>query len=84
MATCRAWAFPAPIVHFTGFSPLPARVFTLPTLPFPTLHPPYPTLPHPGYSHEITTLLGGWGLEGLLGSRAFVLSGIVNGIDMDE
>jgi starch synthase len=37
-----------------------------------------------GYSTEITTFLGGWGLEGLLASRASVLSGIVNGIDEDE
>ncbi|GBF98815.1 soluble starch synthase chloroplastic [Raphidocelis subcapitata] len=38
----------------------------------------------PGYSTEITTYLGGWGLEGLLGARQPVLSGIVNGIDEDE
>jgi hypothetical protein len=37
-----------------------------------------------GYSDEITTYLGGWGMEGLLGARKPVLSGIVNGIDMDE
>jgi hypothetical protein len=37
-----------------------------------------------GYSAEITTILGGWGLEGLLGSRSPVLSGIVNGIDDEE
>jgi hypothetical protein len=49
--------------------------------------PPLPPLlpPHsPGYSFEITTYLGGWGLEGLLGSRKPVLSGIVNGIDDEE
>jgi hypothetical protein len=38
----------------------------------------------PGYSNEITTYLGGWGLEGLLGARRPVLSGIVNGIDLEE
>lgn len=42
------------------------------------------TLPLPGYSQEITTFLGGWGLEGLLLSRSPVLNGIVNGIDEDE
>lgn len=38
----------------------------------------------PGYSEEITTYLGGWGMEALLGGRGPVLNGIVNGIDMDE
>ncbi|KAI8464053.1 MAG: hypothetical protein J3K34DRAFT_441759 [Monoraphidium minutum] len=38
----------------------------------------------PGYSAEITTYLGGWGMEGLLGDRHSVLTGIVNGIDMEE
>jgi len=38
----------------------------------------------PGYSEEIKTYLGGWGMEGMLSSRAPVLNGIVNGIDMDE
>jgi starch synthase len=35
----------------------------------------------PGYSEEIRTWLGGWGLEGMLSDRGFVLNGIVNGID---
>lgn len=35
----------------------------------------------PGYAGEIRTYLGGWGLEGLIDSRAYVLNGIVNGID---
>ena len=38
----------------------------------------------PGYADEVTTLLGGWGLDGLLGGRRPVLNGIVNGIDDDE
>jgi hypothetical protein len=37
-----------------------------------------------GYSKEVTTPLGGWGLDGLLASRQSVLNGIVNGIDIDE
>jgi starch synthase len=37
----------------------------------------------PGYSEEIKTYLGGWGMEGMLSSRAPVLNGIVNGIDME-
>jgi starch synthase len=44
---------------------------------------PFPGHPS-GYSGEIKTYLGGWGMEGLLASRAPVLSGIVNGIDMEE
>ena len=35
-----------------------------------------------GYAEEIKTYLGGWGMEGLLESRNFVLNGITNGIDM--
>jgi starch synthase len=38
----------------------------------------------PGYAHEVTTWLGGWGLEGLLAARSPVLSGIVNGIEEAE
>jgi starch synthase len=38
----------------------------------------------PGYSEEIRTWLGGWGLEGMLSDRGFVLNGIVNGIDDDD
>lgn len=38
----------------------------------------------PGYADEIRTWLGGWGMEGLLDQRSFVLNGIVNGIDGDE
>lgn len=37
-----------------------------------------------GYSSEITTYLGGWGMEGMLTNRKPVLSGIVNGIDNEE
>lgn len=37
----------------------------------------------PGYAGEIQTPQGGWGLEYLIGSRSFVLNGIVNGIDME-
>jgi starch synthase len=37
----------------------------------------------PTYAHEIQTAAGGCGLEGLLASRADVLTGIVNGIDTD-
>lgn len=33
-----------------------------------------------GYAWEITTVEGGWGLDTLLRSRQFVLSGIVNGV----
>lgn len=53
-----------------------------PCFPPPSHLPPAP--PPSGYSNEITTFLGGWGLEGLLSSRAPVLSGIVNGIDEEE
>jgi starch synthase len=38
----------------------------------------------PGYAQEVTTWLGGWGLEGLLAARSPVLSGIVNGIEEAE
>ncbi|KAL9225411.1 hypothetical protein vseg_001340 [Gypsophila vaccaria] len=37
-----------------------------------------------GYSWEITTVEGGYGLHGLLTSRKFVLNGIINGIDVNE
>lgn len=37
----------------------------------------------PGYAEEIRTWLGGWGMEGLLNDRAFVLNGIVNGVDTE-
>ncbi len=36
-----------------------------------------------GYAEEIRTYLGGWGMEGILSSRAFVLNGVVNGIDTE-
>ncbi|XP_078169549.1 glycogen/starch synthase, ADP-glucose type [Carex rostrata] len=37
-----------------------------------------------GYSWEITTPEGGYGLDGLLASRKSVLDGIVNGIDVTD
>ncbi|KAG2500469.1 hypothetical protein HYH03_002036 [Edaphochlamys debaryana] len=37
-----------------------------------------------GYAEEIKTYLGGWGMEGIISSRGFVLNGVVNGIDTDE
>ncbi|KAM7268214.1 hypothetical protein ACFE04_010380 [Oxalis oulophora] len=37
-----------------------------------------------GYSWEITTVEGGYGLQELLNSRKNVLNGIVNGIDVSE
>lgn len=37
-----------------------------------------------GYSWEITTVEGGYGLHELLSSRKFVLNGIVNGINTSE
>lgn len=37
-----------------------------------------------GYAGEIKTWMGGWGLDGLLVNRDYVLNGITNGIDMDE
>eukprot|EP00250_Pteridium_aquilinum_P016409 c23091_g1_i1 orf=552-2501(-) len=37
-----------------------------------------------GYAWEVTTLEGGWGLDGLLRSRNAVINGITNGIDVDE
>eukprot|EP00879_Flechtneria_rotunda_P022859 GHRR01024158.1.p1 GENE.GHRR01024158.1~~GHRR01024158.1.p1 ORF type:complete len:113 (+),score=19.06 GHRR01024158.1:941-1279(+) len=37
----------------------------------------------PGYSDEIKTWLGGWGLEGTLMDRGPVVNGIVNGIDTE-
>lgn len=49
--------------------------------------PPYPdriVTVSPGYASEIKTWLGGWGMEGLLTSREFVLNGITNGIDTEE
>jgi starch synthase len=33
----------------------------------------------PGYAYEIQTQEGGWGLEGMISSRNFVLSGVLNG-----
>lgn len=33
----------------------------------------------PGYAFEITTPEGGWGLEGMIGSRGYVLTGVLNG-----
>ncbi|KAL9253898.1 Soluble starch synthase 1, chloroplastic/amyloplastic-like protein [Drosera capensis] len=36
------------------------------------------------YAWEITTVEGGYGLDNILRDRKFVLSGITNGIDMDE
>ncbi|KAH9609215.1 hypothetical protein KSS87_000475 [Heliosperma pusillum] len=37
-----------------------------------------------GYSWEVTTVEGGYGLHELLTSRKFVLNGIINGIDVTE
>ncbi|XP_057546062.1 starch synthase 1, chloroplastic/amyloplastic-like isoform X2 [Amaranthus tricolor] len=37
-----------------------------------------------GYSWEITTVEGGYGLHELLTNRKFVLNGIINGINVDE
>ena len=37
----------------------------------------------PTYASEIRTPAGGMGLDGLLRQRADVLSGILNGIDVD-
>lgn len=37
----------------------------------------------PGYSDEIRSYLGGWGMDGMLNARGPVLSGIVNGIDVE-
>ena len=37
----------------------------------------------PGYAEEIKTWLGGWGMDGLLASRGFVLNGVINGIDTE-
>ena len=37
-----------------------------------------------GYANEITTPLGGKGLEAMLEERVHRLDGVVNGIDMDE
>lgn len=33
----------------------------------------------PGYAYEITTPEGGWGLEQMIGSRGYVLTGVLNG-----
>ena len=38
----------------------------------------------PGYAWEIQTPEGGWGMEGLLGGRAYALNGVLNGIDGTE
>jgi starch synthase len=38
----------------------------------------------PGYAWEITTPEGGCGLETLLGSRSYVLDGVLNGVDVEE
>ena len=38
----------------------------------------------PGYAWEITTPEGGCGLESLLGSRSYVLDGVLNGVDVEE
>lgn len=35
----------------------------------------------PGYSWEIKTPEGGWGLEQMLSQRSFALNGVLNGID---
>ncbi|MCO5602621.1 hypothetical protein L7F22_056755 [Adiantum nelumboides] len=37
-----------------------------------------------GYAWEITTVEGGWGLDGLLRSRSAVINGITNGVDVDD
>eukprot|EP00850_Spirogloea_muscicola_P017607 SM000153S01596 [mRNA] locus=s153:150707:155072:+ [translate_table: standard] len=37
-----------------------------------------------GYAWEITTVEGGWGLDGLLRSRSSVINGITNGVDIVE
>jgi glycogen synthase len=37
----------------------------------------------PGYAEEVKTWLGGWGMDGLLASRGFVLNGVTNGIDTE-
>ncbi|GJP32218.1 hypothetical protein CLOM_g16813 [Closterium sp. NIES-68] len=36
----------------------------------------------PGYAWEITTVEGGWGLDGLLRGRSFLLNGVTNGVDV--
>ena len=33
----------------------------------------------PGYAAEIQTPEGGWGLEGMINSRNYILSGVLNG-----
>ena len=43
----------------------------------------YITTVSPTYAHEIKTLLGGEGLDGLLSARRESLCGIINGIDTD-
>lgn len=37
-----------------------------------------------GYAWEITTVEGGWGMDGILKTRQAVLNGIANGIDIVE
>lgn len=46
----------------------------------PPLHTPQVS---PGYAEEVKTWLGGWGMDGLLASRGFVLNGVINGIDTE-
>ena len=38
----------------------------------------------PGYAWEIQTPEGGWGMEQMLGSRAYALNGVLNGIDTTD
>lgn len=33
----------------------------------------------PGYAEEIQTPEGGWGLEGMINSRHYILNGVLNG-----
>ena len=45
---------------------------------------PKPVWDAQGYAWEITTVEGGWGMDGVLKARQHVLNGIANGIDMQE